>query len=164
MRLLEDSKPIEACDVSTYDAIYLTGGHGVMWGFPDDAPLQAAVRVIFEKGGIVAAVCHGYCGLLNVRLSDGRLLVNGRKLTGFSWVEEIAAGVSGIVPYNAEQIAKERGARYEKALIPFRSYAVADGTLITGQNPFSARLTARMVVDRLRDSIEGRSTTGSPRP
>ncbi|MFP2873029.1 type 1 glutamine amidotransferase domain-containing protein [Acetobacter tropicalis] len=132
-----------------YDAIYFTGGHGVMWDFPDSEDLQAITRAVWEKGGIVSAVCHGYCGLLNTRLADGSFLVSGRKITGFSWTEERLAGVSGQIPYNAESEMKERGALYEKALLPFMSHVVADGRLVTGQNPFSARATAKKILSLL---------------
>lgn len=149
MGLLDRSFAIADVDPAAYDVIYFTGGHGVMWDFPDDAGLQAAARAIYEKGGIVSSVCHGYCGLLNVRLSDGRLLIEGRKITGFSWIEEIAASVAGKVPYNAEKAARERGADYVKAWVPFRPYAVTDRRLITGQNPFSARATAERIIGAL---------------
>lgn len=129
-----------------YDTIYFTGGHGVMWDFPDNEGLQAITRTLWEKGGVVSAVCHGYCGLLNTRLADGSLLVRGRKITGFSWTEEKLAGVAREIPYNAEAQMKARGAIYEKALLPFMSHVVTDGRLVTGQNPFSARATARKVV------------------
>lgn len=66
-------------------------------------------------------------------------------MTGFSWREEQLAGVHKLVPYNAEEQAKERGARYEKAKLPFVSYAVIDGNLVTGQNPGSAKETAEKV-------------------
>ncbi|GCE82008.1 type 1 glutamine amidotransferase domain-containing protein [Komagataeibacter diospyri] len=132
-----------------YDAIYFTGGHGVMWDFPDNEDLQAITRAVWEKGGIVSAVCHGYCGLLNTRLTDGSFLVSGRKITGFSWTEERLAGVSREIPYNAEAEMKARGALYEKALLPFMSHVVADGKLVTGQNPSSARATARKVASLL---------------
>lgn len=128
-----------------FDAVYFTGGHAVMWDFPDDASLQQITRAIYERGGIVSSVCHGYCGLLNVRLSDGTLLVSGRRVTGFSWREEILAGVARKMPYNAEEEMKRRGARYEKALLPFVSHAIVDGRLVTGQNPGSARATAKRV-------------------
>lgn len=132
-----------------YDAIYFSGGHGVMWDFPDNEDLQAITRAVWEKGGIVSAVCHGYCGLLNTRLADGSFLVSGCKITGFSWAEERLAGVSGEIPYNAESEMKERGALYEKALLPFMSHVVADGRLVTGQNPFSARATAKKILSLL---------------
>ncbi|MBN9038890.1 MAG: hypothetical protein J0H53_22735 [Rhizobiales bacterium] len=54
------------------------------WDFPDDAGLQALARTIWERGGIVASVCHGYCDLLNIRLGDGTPLVAGKRVTGFA--------------------------------------------------------------------------------
>ncbi len=137
-------------DPADFDAIYFTGGHAVMWDFPDDAGLQRLTRAIYERGGIVASVCHGYCGLLNTTLSDGSLLVAGRRLTGFSWREEILAGVAKKMPYNAEEQMKRRGARYEKALLPFVPKVVVDGRLVTGQNPQSAKATALRVAELLR--------------
>jgi putative intracellular protease/amidase len=137
-------------DPADFDAIYFTGGHAVMWDFPDDAGLQRLTRDIYERGGIVASVCHGYCGLLNTTLSDGSLLVAGRRLTGFSWREEILAGVAKKMPYNAEEQMKRRGAHYEKALLPFVPKVVVDGRLVTGQNPQSAKATALRVAELLR--------------
>ncbi|QJP08863.1 type 1 glutamine amidotransferase domain-containing protein [Pseudomonas multiresinivorans] len=132
-----------------FDAIYFTGGHAVMYDYPDDEGLQRLAREIYEHGGIVASVCHGYCGLLNTRLSDGSLLVAGRRVTGFTWMEEILAGVAKQVPYNAEEEMKRRGARFDKALVPFTPKAVVDGRLVTGQNPQSAKVTAKRVISVL---------------
>lgn len=145
MALLSTTARPEEIEPADFDAIYFTGGHAVMWDFPDSAGLQAITRAIWECGGVVSAVCHGYCGLLNTRLSDGSLLVAGKRITGFSWTEEALAGVAGKMSYNAEAEMKRRGARYEKALLPFLSYAVADGCLVTDQKPFSAKATAEKV-------------------
>jgi putative intracellular protease/amidase len=139
----------EEIHAEDYDVIYFTGGHGVMWDFPDNRALQAITRDIFERGGIVSSVCHGYCGLLNTKLSDGRLLVAGRRLTGFSWFEEILAAVAKEVPYNVEAEMRQRGALYEKALLPYMPKVVVDGRLVTGQNPQSAKATAQRIVDLL---------------
>lgn len=149
MALLSQTARPDEIDPSKFDAIYFTGGHAVMWDFPDDAGLQELTRAIWERGGIVASVCHGYCGLLNIKLTDGTLLVAGKRVTGFAWWEEVVAGVAGKVPYNAEAEMKRRGARYEKALLPFLPYVIADGRLVTGQNPFSAKGTARTIVSML---------------
>lgn len=149
MALLSSTARPEDIDPAGYDAIYFTGGHAVMWDFPDSEGLQKITRSIYERGGIVSSVCHGYCGLLNTKLSDGTLLVAGKKLTGFSWREEILAGVARKMPYNAEEEMKRRGALYEKAFLPFVSYAVADGRLVTGQNPWSAKATAEKVATLL---------------
>lgn len=150
MALLSDTARPDEIDPADYDAIYFTGGHAVMWDFPDDAGLQRITREIYEHGGIVSSVCHGYCGLLNTTLSDGNQLVTGRRVTGFSWTEEVLAGVSRKMPYNAEQEMKKRGALYEKALLPFVSKVVVDGRLVTGQNPTSAKATARQVAVMLQ--------------
>ncbi|WP_019972879.1 type 1 glutamine amidotransferase domain-containing protein [Mycobacterium sp. 141] len=146
MELLATTASPDEIDSADFDAIYFTGGHAVMFDFPDSEGLQRITREIFERGGIVSSVCHGYAGLLNTTLSDGSLLVAGRKLTGFSWSEEVLARVDKLVPYNVEEEMKKRGARYVKGLIPFASYVVADGRLVTGQNPGSAKATAKKVV------------------
>lgn len=149
MALLQSTAPPDEIDPAGYDAIYFTGGHAVMWDFPDSEGLQRITRAIWEQGGIVSAVCHGYCGLLNTRLSDGTLLVAGKRLTGFSWTEEVLAGVAKKMPYNAEAEMKARGALYEKAFLPFVSYAITDERLVTGQNPWSAKATAEKVANLL---------------
>jgi putative intracellular protease/amidase len=152
MGLLESTASPDQIDSAEYDAIYFTGGHAVMYDFPDSEGLQRITREIWEGGGVVSSVCHGYCGLLNTRLSDGTLLVAGKHLTGFAWQEEVLARVDKLVPYNAEEEMKSRGARYQKALLPFVSYAVVDGNLVTGQNPGSAKETAQKVSARLRSA------------
>ena len=150
MALLENTLSPEEVDSADYDAVYFTGGHGVMYDFPDSEGLQQITRELFERGAVVSSVCHGYCGLLNTRLSDGSHLIAGRAMTGFAWREEILARVDKLVPYNAEDESKKRGARYEKGLLPFAPHTVVDGTLVTGQNPGSARATAKKVVSVLR--------------
>ncbi|WP_150459944.1 type 1 glutamine amidotransferase domain-containing protein [Nesterenkonia ebinurensis] len=145
MALLDDTTSPEQIDSADYDAIYLTGGHAVMFDFPGSEGLQRITREIFERGGVVGAVCHGYAGLLDTTLSDGSYLVAGRNLTGFSWREEVLARVDKLLPYNVEEQIKERGALYSKALLPFVSNTVVDGRLVTGQNPASAKETATEV-------------------
>ncbi|MFD2675907.1 type 1 glutamine amidotransferase domain-containing protein [Camelimonas lactis] len=146
MDLLSNTARPDEIDPAEYDAIYFTGGHAVMWDFPDSEGLQNITRAIWERGGVVSSVCHGYCGLLNVRLAGGELLVKEKRLTGFSsWTEEVLAGVAKYLPYNAQAEMQRRGARYEKAFLPFISHVIADGRLVTGQNPWSAKATARKV-------------------
>jgi putative intracellular protease/amidase len=149
MMLLHRTAAADDVDPADFDAVYLTGGHAVMFDFPESAGLQRLTRDIYERGGVVSSVCHGYCGLLNTTLSDGSLLVAGRRLTGFAWSEERLAGVAKLVPYNVEDEIKKRGARYDKGLIPFAPHVVTDGRLVTGQNPASAKATAKEVVEAL---------------
>lgn len=149
MALLENTLSPDQVEASDFDAIYFTGGHAVMYDFPDSAGLQRITRQLYERGGIVSSVCHGYCGLLNTTLSDGSHLIAGRQMTGFSWKEEELAKVADLVPYDAEAAARERGALYEKSRIPFKPFTVTDVNLVTGQNPASAKATAKAVVKAL---------------
>ena len=150
MALLQNTKSPDEVDAADYDAIFFTGGHAVMYDFPNSQGLQRMTREIYERGDIVASVCHGYCGLLDTTLSDGSYLISGKKMTGFAWQEEVLARVDELVPYNAEERARERGALYEKGKLPFLPYTVVDGNLVTGQNPGSAKATAKKVASLLR--------------
>ena len=150
MQLLETTAAPAEINAKDYDAIFFTGGHAVMYDFPGSEGLQQLTREIYENGGIVAAVCHGYCGLLETTLSNGEHLVKGKNLTGFSWNEEVLAGVAKKVPYNVQERMENLGANYSKGLIPFSSYTVVDGRLVTGQNPGSAKETAEKTVEVLQ--------------
>lgn len=109
MALLEHTVSPDEVDAADYDAIYFTGGHAVMFDFPESEGLQRLTREIYEKGGVIGAVCHGYCGLRDTKLSDGSYLVAGRNITGFSWREEVLARVDKLVPYNIEDEMKQGG-------------------------------------------------------
>lgn len=143
MALLEDVAPASVVDASDYEAIFFTGGHGAMYDFPGSEELKALTHAIYRTGGVVASVCHGYCALLETDL------VRGQVLTGFSWVEEVLAGVADLVPYNVEQSMRERGVTFRKGLLPFAPHTEVSGRLVTGQNPGSARATAHKVVEAL---------------
>ena len=150
MNLLSHSLKISEVDVSRYQAIYLTGGHGVMFDFNQSDALAHTISQFYESGKLVSAVCHGLCGLLNVKLSTGDYLIKSKKLTGFSWKEEKLAKRDHAVPFNLEQELINRGAIYEKALLPFSEKVIEDGLLITGQNPKSAHAVAHAVIDRFK--------------
>ncbi|MFV3381211.1 MULTISPECIES: type 1 glutamine amidotransferase domain-containing protein [Pseudomonas] len=133
-----------------YCAIYYAGGHGVVWDLPENAPLQELARRIYEAGGVVAAVCHGVVGLLNIKLSDNSLLVRGRQVTGFSNTEEKLAELDKVVPYLTENELVARGGKYSKHEDPWAAYVVSDDRLITGQNPASSQRVAQQVLERLK--------------
>ena len=135
---------------SDYCAIYYTGGHGVMYDFPDNQPLQALARSIYENNGVVAAVCHGVVGLLNIKLSDNSLLLKDRQVTGFSNTEEKLAELDKVVPFLTENELIARGGNYSKDDDPWMPFVVCDDRLITGQNPASTGLLAEKVIAALK--------------
>ncbi|GAB1643436.1 type 1 glutamine amidotransferase domain-containing protein [Krasilnikovia sp. MM14-A1259] len=137
-------------DPAEYDAILFAGGHGTMWDFPDSAALANLASRIYENGGVVAAVCHGPAALVNLTLSDGSYLVEGKEVSAFTNEEETAVGLMDAVPFALETALVERGAKFTKAE-NFAEHAVADQRLVTGQNPASARKVARLTLAQLRN-------------
>lgn len=149
MDRLVNTMKVGDADPANYDAVYMTGGHGVCFDFPKSQALAQVTARLFEAGKVVSAVCHGPAGLLEVKVG-GDYLIKGKKLTGFSWAEEGLAKRADAVPYNLEDELKKRGAGYDKSSIPFKSYVVEDGLLLTGQNPASAAGVGEAVVKKLK--------------
>jgi putative intracellular protease/amidase len=136
---------IGAADPARYDAVFFSGGHGTMWDFPGDASVQAFARSVYERGGVVAAVCHGPAALVNLRLSDGRYLVAGKEVAAFTDEEESAVKLDKVVPFALESTLRERGAVFVESPNFEKRVAVSE-RLVTGQNPASATGTAEAVV------------------
>lgn len=151
MALLDDTPRLADLDPADFDALLICGGQSPMFTFPDNADLQQAVRAFYEAEKVTGAFCHGVSALLDVTLSDGSHLVTGRTVTGFSNVEEDygnkAAGVE-IMPWRLEDALRERGANYVMGGL-FKAFAVRDGRLVTGQQQYSGREVARLVVTML---------------
>lgn len=147
--LLKHTKSLSEVSGQEFDCVYLAGGHGTMYDFPNDTTLQNIIRQHYENNKIVSAVCHGVGGLLNVKLSNGEYLIKDKTITGFNWFEESLARRKKEVPFNLEKSLKERGSNYKKAFIPMTSKVLVDGNLITGQNPFSSKEIAKVVMKQL---------------
>ena len=124
-----------------------------MFQFREHADLKRAIAHFYEARKPTAALCHGICALLDVRLSDGAHLLEGRTMTGFANVEEDfgdAAVGQRIMPFRIEDEARARGANYIQGGL-FKAFAVRDMHLITGQQQYSGRKVAELVIDALGD-------------
>lgn len=139
----EEVKPEE------YKAIFFAGGHGVMWDFPNNKKLAEITSKIYDNGGVVAAVCHGPAGLLNVKLSNGKYLVSGKKINSFTNSEERTIALDKVVPFALESKLVEHGARFECS-DNFQPHVVVNDRVITGQNPMSAKAVGYAIVNILQ--------------
>lgn len=153
MDILANATKLDTVDAARFDAIYLTGGHGVMFDFPGNETLARLLVEFYQSGKFVTAVCHGPSGLLGVKLDDGRPLVEGRRITGFSWREETLVKRDHVVPFSLENELRIQGARYSTAALPFVAHVVEDGLFVTGQNPASARGVGMALLNRLNGDI-----------
>ena len=139
------SRVLNDLAIDGLDAIFLAGGHGTMWDFPHNPALGAALASMFEKGKVVAAVCHGPAGFVGAKTRDGGALVAGRRITCFADAEERAVGLQDRVPFLLETTLRELGATVTTGE-DFAPHVVEDDTLLTGQNPKSSKPLADRVV------------------
>ena len=148
---LKRSIPAKDVDATRYDAIFFAGGHGAMWDLPENADFARVARSIYERGGAVAAVCHGPAALVNIKLSDGSYLVAGKRVSAFTNEEERQAKLDQVVPFLLADKLTERGARHE-GVAPRQKHVVVSERLVTGQNPASSAGVAEAVVELVREA------------
>lgn len=137
VKKIENTLRPNEIDPNDYHAIFYAGGHGTMWDFPENKEFAEIAAQIYENGGVVAAVCHGPAALVNIKLKNGRYLVDGKQVAGFSNAEEAAAGLTHLMPFLLESKLVDRGAIYSKADL-WQKHVITDERLVTGQNPASS--------------------------
>jgi putative intracellular protease/amidase len=131
-----------------FDAIFYPGGHGPLWDLAENADCQRIIETFVAGDRPLAAVCHAPAIFKHTKGANGKPLVSGRRVTGFTNTEEAAVGLTEIVPFLVEDMLKANGGLYEKGP-DWGSYVVADGKLITGQNPASSETAARELLKLL---------------
>ncbi|MGQ7358409.1 type 1 glutamine amidotransferase domain-containing protein [Streptococcus suis] len=138
----------EEVKATDYELIYYTGGHGVMWDFPESVEIAELASQIYQNGGLVTAVCHGVAGLLPIKDEAGQPLIAGKVVTGFTNQEEDLNGTADLVPILTETALREKGAKVEIGTA-FSPVVRQDDRILTGQNPQSARALGQAVVSKL---------------
>lgn len=141
LTVLKNTLELSMIDEKDFAGIFLPGGHGTMFDLPQNKLLQELIKNFYENNKVVGAVCHGPAGLVNVTLSDGKALVEGKRLTSFTNSEERNVKLDQVVPFLLEDEFKARGAIFiENA--DWADHVESDGYLVTGQNPQSGVSTA----------------------
>jgi putative intracellular protease/amidase len=133
-------------NASDFDALFIPGGHGPLWDLATDDLCGNLIVEFLSSGKPVAAVCHGPAALIKAFEIRPDIL-RGRRMTGFTNLEETMVFRSDNIPYKLETRLEELGADFDSALIPFTSHIEVDGILVTGQNPASAGPTAKALID-----------------
>ncbi|MCZ2722214.1 type 1 glutamine amidotransferase domain-containing protein [Marinomonas sp. 15G1-11] len=147
---LQDTKPLSTVNAEDFAAIFIPGGHGVMFDLANDPAAAKLIQEFDTQGKFIAAVCHGPAALVNVVRKDGSLLVSGRKMTSFTDAEERAVRLDKDMPFLLETRLRELGAKIETR-DNFTIHAIRDGNLITGQNPPSSGATAELMIKALSE-------------
>ena len=149
---LATTERLDAIDGASFDAVFYPGGHGPLWDLAEDPASKALIEQTLAAGKPVALVCHAPAVLKNVSAPDGKPLVAGRRVTGFTNAEEEAVGLTRIVPFLLEDELKQRGAQFSEGGT-FKSHVVVDGLLITGQNPPSSEAAAEALLKALTPAM-----------
>ncbi|HEX7988230.1 MAG TPA: type 1 glutamine amidotransferase domain-containing protein [Duganella sp.] len=139
---------LDAVTQADFDTVFYPGGHGPLWDLAEDRNSIALIESFVAAGKPVALVCHAPGVLRHVKTADGRPLVEGKRVTGFTNTEEEGVGLTDVVPFLVEDELKAKGGVYSKGP-DWGSYVVEDGLLITGQNPGSSTEAAALLLQRI---------------
>jgi putative intracellular protease/amidase len=147
-RALGNTTRLAEIDPDGFDAIFFPGGHGPLWDLAENADSQRIIETFIAEDRPLAAVCHAPAIFQHTKGPDGKSLVSGRRVTGFTNTEEEGVGLTNIVPFLVEDMLKANGGLYEKGP-DWGSYVVVDGKLVTGQNPASSEAAAKELLKLL---------------
>ena len=147
--VINNTKKLADVNASDFDAVFYPGGHGPLWDLANDATSIKLIETFNEQEKPIAFVCHAPAALKGVKGKDGKALVNGKKVTGFTNSEEAAVQLTEVVPFLVEDMLQENGGIYSKKE-DWAAYAIQDGNLITGQNPASSELVAEKLLAALK--------------
>ena len=144
---LSQTAKLSDMKADNFDTIFYVGGHGPMWDLADNPDSIRLIESFYNSGKPVAAVCHSPAVFHRV-MYQGKPLVKGKRVTGFTNGEEAAVNLTHVVPFLVEDELKRIGGLYEKAA-DWASFAVVDDRVVTGQNPASSMAAAKALMDVL---------------
>lgn len=147
-KVLANTVALSSVRAEDFDAVFYPGGHGPLWDLAEDAQSIALIEKTFAAGKPLALVCHAPGVLRHAKAPDGKPLVDGKKVTGFTNTEEEAVQLTKIVPFLVEDMLQAHGGQYSKGA-DWAPYVLTDGNLITGQNPASSEQGAHAVLQQL---------------
>ncbi len=145
---LETTTRLDAVSHDGFDAVFYPGGHGPLWDLAEDPVSIRLIETTLAAGKPATLVCHAPGVLRHAKAPDGTPLVQGKAVTGFTNTEEEAVGLTEVVPFLVEDALRRNGGRFSKAG-DWAPYVVADGLLITGQNPASSGPAAERLLAHL---------------
>eukprot|EP01038_Epipyxis_sp_PR26KG_P016336 gene16336-22256_t len=146
-----NTKKLSDCNSDDYDILFFVGGFGTMWDFPFDSSVNRLGQEIYEKGGVLGAVCHGPIAYSNIKLSNGEYLIKGKDVAGFTNQEEEMAGLLAHLPVHeglgrsCEDVLSAIGGNYSKTS-PWGAHVAGGDRVFSGQNPASAGPTADAII------------------
>ncbi|RAV33196.1 type 1 glutamine amidotransferase domain-containing protein [Corynebacterium heidelbergense] len=145
---VELDSPVDLADVNAddFDVVFYPGGHGPMEDLSQDATSGALLARRVETNKPVGLLCHAPAAILAAKKEDGTNVFAGRRMTGFSNLEEKANKASAKAKWLLEDEMKAAGVDYSSG-VPMMSHVVEDGSVFTGQNPASSEKLAKRLIE-----------------
>lgn len=150
-KMLGNTVRLAEVSADSFDAVFYPGGHGPLWDLAESADSIRLIETFIANQKPVALVCHAPGVLRHAKAGDGRPLVEGKRVTGFTNTEEEAVELTKVVPFLVEDELKAKGGDFSKAP-DWQAHVVKDGLLITGQNPASSAAAAQKLIESLNTS------------
>jgi len=145
---LANTAMLSGVSANGFDAIFYPGGHGPLWDLAEDGDSKKLIEAFAANDRPIGAVCHAPAVFKHTKSADGKPLVSGKTVTGFTNTEEEGVGLTKVVPFLVEDMLTENGGHYQKGK-DWASFVVTDGKLVTGQNPASSQAAARKLLTLL---------------
>ena len=152
---LDETVRLDSVKQETFDTVFYPGGHGPMWDLAEDKNSVKLIESFLAAGKPIALVCHAPGVLRHVKTPDGKPLVQGKTVTGFTDGEEQEMGLTKVVPFLVEDELINLGATFSKVK-NWGVHTVTDGHLITGQNPASSGPAAKVLIEKLNEMRKSR--------
>ncbi|WP_196892210.1 nuclear transport factor 2 family protein [Aureivirga marina] len=150
MYALKNTKSPKEITPKEYKAVHYIGGGSAMYGVPENKEIQKIAMEIYEKyGGIISSVCHGTAGIVHLKTSDGKFLVDGKNISGYpDSYEKYDAEYYQQFPFKIQQTIEKRGGKFQYS--PRNTAHVeSDQNVITGQNYLSSKYVALKIIEEL---------------
>jgi putative intracellular protease/amidase len=142
---LDKTLRLDSVKQDDFDTLFYPGGHGPMWDLAEDKNSVKLIESFIAAGKTIGIVCHSTGALRHVKAPDGKPLVQGKEVTGFTNGEEEEIGLTEVVPFLVEDEMLKLGAVFSK-IANWGVHVVSDGLLITGQNPHSSGPAAKTLL------------------
>lgn len=162
--MLDATRQLRDLDPDDFDAVFYPGGHGPLWDLAEDPISIELIEHFYRHNKPIGAICHGPGVFRHTKQPDGRPLISGKSVTGFSTDEEAVLGLTEAVPFLVEEELKRCGGQYSHAE-EWQEHVVVDPPFVTGQNPASSAAAADALLDLLRaPSVQARLGAAASRP
>jgi putative intracellular protease/amidase len=149
---VNNSIPIADVDISQYDIVFIAGGWGASYDLAQSPVLAEKVSESYygDKSAVIGGVCHGVLGLVNARDRDGKLLIDGRRMTGVTDKQIMELNID-LTPLHPETELRKAGVIFESQTAIrdfFATHVVVDDEqrFVTGQNQNSGLETSHKMM------------------